>query len=155
LVQVIVYIFLFAIVLDQRVGGTREMPLDYVAYMLSGMIPWLAVQEALGKSSTVVTANANLVKQVVFPLEVLPIKSVLVCFVTQAVGTAALAIYVLTTHGGLHVTYALLPVLWALHFLAMAGLVFAISALGVYVRDIKELVQVFAVVGMYLVPVVY
>jgi homopolymeric O-antigen transport system permease protein len=33
--------------------------------------------------------------------------------------------------------------------------VFAISALGVYVRDIKELVQVFAVVGMYLVPIVY
>lgn len=155
LVHVLVFIFLFRIVLNLRVDATREMPLDYTAYLLSGLIPWLAIQEALGKSSTVITASASLVKQVVFPLEVLPVKSVLVCFVTQIVGTVCLAIYVLIASGGLPETYALLPLLWILHMLVMVGIVFAVSALGVYIRDIKELVQVFAVVGIYLVPVVY
>src|SRR3954468_1849422 len=154
LIHVCVYIFLFQIVLKQRIGGTVVMPLDFVAYLLSGLIPWLAVQESLNKGSTVVTSNANLVKQVVFPVEVLPVKSVLACFVTQTVGTVCLAAYVLIKHPelpvnytGLPQTYALLAVWWVFQALGMAGIVFAISALGVYVRDIKELVQVFSVVG--------
>lgn len=155
LIHVAVYIFLFQVVLKLRMGGTVEMPLDYVAYLLSGLIPWLAVQESLNKGSTVITSNANLVKQVVFPLDVLPVKSVLACFVTQIVGTLCLIAYVLIDHGRLHPTYALLPVLWVVQAVGMAGIVFAISALGVYVRDIKELVQVFSIVGMYLVPIVY
>jgi len=155
LIHVLVYIFIFQVVLKLRVGGTVEMPLDYVAYLLSGLIPWLAVQEALNKGSTVITSNANLVKQVVFPIEVLPVKTVLACFVTQGVGTVCLALYVLITHGSLPWTYALLPILWLFQAVGMAGLVSALAALGVYVRDIKELVQVFAVVGLYLVPVVY
>lgn len=155
LVLVFVFIFLFRIVLNLKVDASRAMPLDYTAYLLSGLIPWLAIQEALGKSSTVITSSANLVKQVVFPLEVLPVKSVLVCFVTQLVGTTCLAVYVLISSHGLPVTYLLLPVLWTLHMLVMVGIVFGISALGVYIRDIKELVQVFSVVGIYLAPVVY
>jgi lipopolysaccharide transport system permease protein len=155
LIQVCVYIFLFQIVLKQRMGGTADMPLDFVAYLLSGLIPWLAVQESLNKGSTVITSNANLVKQVVFPLDVLPVKSVLACFMTQLVGTLCLTLYVLLDHGTLRWTYALVPALWVLQAVGMAGIVFAISALGVYVRDIKELVQVFSVVGMYLVPIVY
>src|SRR4029079_7841216 len=114
-----------------------------------------AVQESLGKGSTVITSQANLVKQVVFPIDVLPVKSVLACFVTQVVGTACLMAYVLVDHGGLPWTYALLPALWVFQAVGMAGIVFAVSALGVYVRDIKELVQVFSVVGVYLVPIVY
>ena len=155
LIHVLVYIFVFQMVLKLRVESTVEMPLDYVAYLLSGLIPWLAVQEALNKGSTVITANASLVKQVVFPLEVLPVKSVLVCFVTQGVGTICLAVYVLATHGSLHWTYVLLPILWFFQALGLIGIVFVLSAAAVHVRDVKELVQVFAVVGMYLIPVVY
>src|SRR5262245_50996272 len=66
LIHVLVYIFVFQVVLRLRIENTVAMPLDYVAYLLSGLIPWLAVQEALSKGSTVITANASLVKQVVF-----------------------------------------------------------------------------------------
>src|SRR5215213_617000 len=113
LIHVCVYIFLFRMVLGVRLGGTAGLPeFDYIVYLLSGLIPWLAVQESLNKGSTVITSNANLVKQVVFPLEVLPVKSVLACFVTQLVGTTCLMIYVLVDHGSLPWTYALLPMLW-------------------------------------------
>jgi lipopolysaccharide transport system permease protein len=155
LIHVLVYIFVFRMVLNLRVGGTVEMPLDYVAYLLSGLIPWLAVQESLAKGSTVITSNAGLVKQVVFPLEVLPAKTVLATFVTQGVGTICLLLYIVVTHGAPPWTFALLPVLWVFQAIGMTGIVFVLSAVGVHLRDIKELVQVFAVVGMYLVPVVY
>src|SRR5260370_27032507 len=138
-----------------RVGGTVDMPLDYTVYILSGLIPWLAFSETLAKGPGVMHANASLVKQVVFPIEVLPIKTALASFVTQAICTVILMVYVVVSSGSLPWTYALLPILWIVQSLAMAGICFLLSAVGVYFRDLKDLVQVFTVVGMYLMPLAY
>ena len=46
-------------------------------YLLSGLIPWLSFQESMSKGSTVIVGNANLVKQVIFPIEILPVKECL------------------------------------------------------------------------------
>ena len=75
--MVCLYVFIFAFVFKQKVGGTVEMPLDYTAYLLSGLVAWMSFQESLIKSCTAITGNAALVKQVVFPLEILPVKVVL------------------------------------------------------------------------------
>ena len=106
LVLMAVYIFIFGYVLRLKIGGTLELPLDYTAYLLAGLIPWMAFQESMAKGATAIVGNANLVKQVVFPVEVLPVKGVLASFSTQLVATAPLAAYVLATHGSLPWTYA-------------------------------------------------
>ena len=72
-----VYVFIFAYVFKMKIGGTHNMPLDYTTYLLSGLIPWMCFQESMSKASVVIVNNANLVKQVVFPLEVLPVKVVI------------------------------------------------------------------------------
>ena len=149
------YIFIFAVVFKQKVGGTVEMPLDYTAYLLSGLVAWLSIQESMMKSCTAITANASLVKQVVFPLEILPLKGVLVSFVPQLVSLVILIGYVLITNGSLHATYLLLPVLIALQAALMLGIAYVLSVVGVYVRDAKDVVQMFALAGAYLVPVFY
>jgi lipopolysaccharide transport system permease protein len=155
LIMMAVYVFVFQYVCNMRLGGTLEMPLDYTAYILSGLIPWLTFAETLGKGPTVLVSNANLVKQVVFPVEILPIKTVLASFTTQILCTILLIAYVVISSGSLPWTYALLPVLWLAQFLAMAGVCFVLSAVGTYFRDLKEFVQVFAIVGMYMMPVAY
>lgn len=155
LILVSVYIFIFQYVFKMRVGGTTDLPLDYTVYMLSGLIPWLAFAETLAKGPGVMLTNASLVKQVVFPIEVLPVKTALATFVTQAVCTVILLAYVVISSGSLPWTYALLPILWVAQFLAMAGVCFMLAAVGAYFRDLKEFVQVFTVVGMYLMPLAY
>lgn len=155
LVLVAVYIFVFQYICNLRIGGTVEMPLDYTVYILSGLIPWLAFSETLGKAPMVMHSHASLVKQVVFPIEVLPIKTVLVSFVTQFVCTILLIAYVGITSGSVPWTYLLLPVLWCSQFFAMAGVCFILAAIGAYLRDIKEVVQLLTVVGLYLMPVAY
>ena len=155
LILVSVYIFIFQYVFKMRVGGTEDMPLDYTVYILAGLIPWLTFAEALSKGPTVMHVNASLVKQVVFPIEVLPVKTALASFVTQSLCTTVLILYVVCTYGYLPWTYALLPILWLAQFLAMAGVCFALSAVGAYFRDLKDVVQVFTVVGMYLMPLAY
>jgi lipopolysaccharide transport system permease protein len=149
------YIFVFAVVFQAKIGGTPELPFDYTVYLLSGLVPWLSFQQSMARASSALTAQANLVKQVVFPIEILPAKSVLASLVPQFVGFTVLFVYVLATFGRLHATWLLLPVLFFFQLLAMSGIAFALSAIGAYLRDTKDLVQLFGAVGIYLVPVVY
>lgn len=150
-----VYMFLFGVVMKARIHQSHEMPLDYSAYILSGMVPWLAVQLAMTKAASVIVSNRNLVKQTIFPVEILPARAVISAMVPQAISLVALIIYVLFTHGGLFWTYLLLLPLLVLHLAFMLGISFVLSAVSVAVRDMKELVQVFSLVGIFLVPVVF
>lgn len=149
------YVFVFAFVFKQRIGGTLDLPLDYTAYLLSGIVAWLSIQDALVKSCTIITSNAALVKQTVFPLEVLVIKSMLVSFFPQLVSLVVLIVYVLIAHGSLHFTYVLLPFLIAIQLIGMIGFAFLLAPIGAYLRDIKDVVQLFATAGVFLLPVFY
>ena len=150
-----IFVFVFAYVFRLKVGGTFELPRDFTTYLLSGLIPWMAFQESMAKGSTVILSNASLVKQVVFPIEILPVKGVIVTFVSQAVSSSILILYVLIKHGFLPWTYALLPVLFFFQALAMIGVSYVLSSVGVFFRDLKDFVQVFCVAGLYMIPVFY
>ncbi|OHB69199.1 MAG: ABC transporter [Planctomycetes bacterium RBG_13_63_9] len=150
-----IYVFVFTCVFRMKIGGTVELPLDYTTYLLAGLIPWFAFQESMSKSASVIVQHSNLVKQVVFPIEVLPVKGVIASFFTQAVATVILAVYVVAKHGSLPWTYALLPVLFLLQSLAMVGVAYVFASVGTYFRDLKDFVQVFCVAGMYIMPIFY
>ena len=150
-----VYLFVFGYVFRMRIGGTRELPLDYTTYLLSGLMPWLGMAEALNKAPVAITNNASLVKQVVFPLEVLPIKGALASLLPQCVSLVVLMIYVLVTYRMLPATYMLLPVLIIIQFAIMVGVSLLLSAIGVYIRDLKDVVQVAMLIGVYLLPIFY
>src|SRR5262249_16951823 len=64
--QMAVYIFIFGFVFKQRIGGTFDLPRDYTAYILSGLVPWLTLSTTLPTLCSSVLSNANLVKQFSF-----------------------------------------------------------------------------------------
>lgn len=149
------YVFIFAFVFKMKIGGTVEMPLDYTTYLLSGLVAWMGCQEAMTKSCTAITSHAALVKQVVFPLEILPVKGVLAALFPQSVSLIILILYVLATHGSLPVTYLLIPVLLGFQVMGMIGVSYLLAPIGAYFRDIKDFVQLFSLAGVYLMPVFY
>lgn len=150
-----VYIFLFGYVFKTKMGGTRELPLDYTVYLLSGLIAWLSFQESMSKASTVITANSSLVKQVVFPIEILPLKGVLVSLLTQIIASSVLVLYILVQFQNLTLICFLWPIVFIAQILAMLGISYIFSAVGCYFRDLKDFVQVFSTVGMFITPIVY
>lgn len=150
-----VYVFVFTFVFRQKIGGTIELPLDYTTYLLCGLIPWMSFAESMNKSASVIVSNSSLVKQVVFPIEILPVKGVFSAFLTQLVATTLLISYVLLSHGSLPWTYALVPVLFFFQILAMIGISYIFAAIGAYFRDLKDFVQVFATIAMYFMPIFY
>ena len=155
LILILVYVFLFNFVFVSKIGGTQALPLDMTSYILAGLIPWLAFSDALGKASTVIINNANLVKQVIFPIEVLPVKSVLATLFTQLVFLALFIVYTLISNHTLWITILLLPVLLVLQTLGMIGLTYILAAIGTYIRDTKDFIQVFITLGLWFVPILY
>jgi len=149
------YAFVFAIVFKTKIGDTFEMPLDYTTYLFSGLIVWLGIQESILKSCSSITGNSSLVKQVVFPLEILPVKGVLSSLFQQGILLLFLVGYVFFKYGYLPWTYSLLPVLIFFQLLLMIGLSFLLSSIGAYFRDLKDFVQLFTVAGVYVLPIVY
>lgn len=150
-----VYLFVFAYIFKGRVGGAATPGFDYPVFLLAGLIPWLGFQESMSRASDVIVANANLVKQVVFPIEVLPMRAALAALFTQSVLLGGLLVYVFVKAGAVPWTYLLLPVLLVLQLATFAGLNYFLSAFGVFFRDTRELVQAFAVMGIYFLPTIY
>lgn len=149
------FVFLFNFVFKARIDSSLNVPLDYTTYILAGLLPWLGFQAAMSRSCTAFTSKASLVKQVVFPIEILPARIVFASLFGQIVSLVALLLYVLAVHGLPPATYLLLPVLFLLQIIAMLGAAFALASVGVFIRDLKDIVQIFTAWGIYLAPVVF
>ena len=149
------YLFIFAAVFRVKIGGTVDLPLDYATYLLAGLVPWLSFQQVMSRAASVLSSNSNLIKQVVFPIEVLPASSVCVSFVSQIIGTVVLTFYVGAKYRGLPPTYLLVPLLLVFQVCAMLGAAYLIASVSVFFRDVKDIVQMFSTVGVFLMPIFY
>lgn len=149
------YVFVFSAVLEMKTEGLDKQGVDYAVYLLAGLIPWMAFQEAMSKGCYAVSGNASLVKQVVFPLEVLPFKSVVTAVLNQILASSLMFAYLF--FAGLKITYfaLLFPLLFILQVLAMLGFSYFLSAVSIFVKDTKDFVQLFSVAGLFLIPVFY
>lgn len=150
-----IYVFMFAYVMGAKIQGRADVPGDYTAYLLAGLVPWLAFQESITKGVTAISLNTSLVKQVVFPVEVLPVKSVLASMVSQLIATSLLLLYLVSVHHTLPWTISLLPLLGMAQVLAMCGVSFLLAGVGAYFRDLKDITQVACLVNMYLMPIFF
>ncbi len=150
-----VYVVVFSFIFGARLRGAGTSEGDYAVYILSGLIPWIAFQESMQKNCQAVTGNASLVKQVVFPIELLPVKGVFASLVTQLIGLAGLVFYSLFKREEFSWMYGMLPVLLVLQTFAMVGAGYILSSVSVYFRDLKDIVQIFGGIGVYLMPVLY
>lgn len=150
-----IYLFIFSVVFRPQIDPASAQVSNFSVYLLAGLVPWMGLAESLNKGTQAITGNANLVKQVIFPLEVLPVKSVVATFVTQFILISCVMIYAAVQAGGPPWTFALVPVLFALQLLQTLGLAMIVSSLGAFSRDLKDVVQVFCLVNIYLIPVLY
>lgn len=151
----LIYIFLFVLVFQVKLSASDGMPRDYATYMISGLAPWMTIQQALTRSSSVFLSQANMVKQVVFPVEILPIGAVLVSFVPLLMGLLMLLVYTLANFHLPPLTYLLLPFGVTALFLFLSGIGFMLAGLTPFIRDLKDIVLVLSTIGVYLVPAFY
>lgn len=151
---ILVFIFIFAVVFRVKIDESLDIPGDHTLYMMSGLVAWLVVADVLGRSSSMISHQASLVKQVVFPVEILPVKMVLASLPTFVIGFFGLLIYALVT-GRISPAILLYPVAAVPLYLFLLGAAFALSAVGVFLRDTREIVQMYTMIGLYTAPIFY
>lgn len=154
LVIVGTYMLIFGLIIGSKID-VSSMPGDYTSYILVGMTPWLVMANVLGRAPGVFISNANLVKQVVFPIEVLPLASVVSAFLIFVPSFVLVLAYKATAGGGLSPMAALLPVVIALHAALSLGLVLVLSVTTPFLRDIREFVTIYTSISMYFTPAIY
>jgi lipopolysaccharide transport system permease protein len=150
-----VYAFIYGVVFRVRIGDTYELPRNYTVYLLSGLVPWFAFQLSMTKATTVIIANAALVKQVVFDLFVLPVATALAACLSLVIGLCFVVVYTFAVYQTVPATYLLVPLLVIVQFIAMAGFAYVLSSLGTFIQDVRDLVQLAAIVLIFLMPIVY
>lgn len=128
---------------------------NFHVFVLCGIIPYnfFAVSWVSGTIS--IQQSAGLVKKVVLPREIVPIATVLASCLHFLVQLALLVLFVLLAGYRINSYWALLPVVFGLEVIFVCGLSLVTSALDVYLRDIRYVVESANTVLFWLVPIFY
>jgi lipopolysaccharide transport system permease protein len=154
LVMMAVYTVVFSLFLKVKFA-TDASPLSFSVYLLCGLLPWQAFSEGLSASTGVIRANVNLVKRVVFPLEILPVNLALAAAVQQLIGFALLVPLAWWMTGRLYWTLLFVPVILALQLLFAIGMNWMAASLAVYLPDLGQLISLVLTMWMFLTPIFY
>ncbi len=131
------YSILYVVILGTDIGFYKRLGIsnkfEFIAFIFCGLIPYIGFSEALGMGVPSVVSNSRLIKNTLFPIELIPVKAVLVSQSTQFPGTGLLLI-VLIVLGKLGPWGLLLPVIWLSQILFSIGLIWILSSLNVYFR---------------------
>ncbi|MBW1930589.1 MAG: ABC transporter permease [Deltaproteobacteria bacterium] len=127
---------------------------NYAIFLLAGVLPWSFVVNSLNMATSCIIDNGNLIKKVFFPREIIPISTVAFNLV-QLILAYIVFVPILAYWKGLSLPLAFLPVLLFLHFLFTLGLSLLLSAVTVYFRDIKHLVEVLLMLAFWVTPIIY
>lgn len=139
LLQMATFFFVFGVVLKTRFPGI-ESESGYAFYLICGMLPWLAISEAVARAPGAMVENRHLVKKTVFPFEIVAVQHLLAALVTQGIGTVIFVLAHLIFLGPLHWTVVYLPLLLIPQVLLTLGTCWALSAVGVYLRDLIQVI---------------
>jgi lipopolysaccharide transport system permease protein len=153
-VTIATFTLIFAGIFGARFGASGS-GWEFALYLFCGVLPWTAFQEAVQLSSQKIVSQANLVKRVVFPLEILPVAQTLASLANQLFGTIALLVLALIIQRTIHPTILWLPVLIVPQLLLTFGAAWLVASLGVFLRDIVQGIALLLMVWMYLTPIIY
>lgn len=156
LIMLAIYTAIFSSIFGAKWGGVAvKNHTDYAVLLFVGLIVYTVFAEAITRAPTAILANPNLIKKVVFPLEVLPAVVVLSCLYNAMVAGIALLIFLAFSSFGLHWQALALPILLVPFAALTLGVVYLLASLGVFFRDVDQMAALIARVLQYLTPVLY
>lgn len=154
LLLMLTYYFVFGVFLRTRFPGDPSQS-GYVLFFLSGMLPWLAMNESIARSPNSTLEHRNLITKVIFPVEVLPLNLTLSGLVTGLTATAIFFVFLLVSRHAVPPTALWLPVLWVPQFLLTAGICYLLAATGVYIRDLVYVMGLLLTMWFFMTPICY
>jgi len=154
LALLLLYTFAFSIVLKVRFRPGDNIFVSAI-YLLCGLVPYLAVAESTYRASTCLRDNRSLIEKVVFPAQVLPAVPVVGTTVTESIALVLLAVFAVLSGTRITAWVLFLPLLILLRALFTTGLVWLLSVLNVFIRDLGQVLGLLLTAWMFLTPIFY
>jgi ABC-type polysaccharide/polyol phosphate export permease len=151
--ELALFTFIFSTVL--KISPLGERTDSFAVFLFCGLLPWTAVHQGVFRASTAITDNANLVKKVSFPSELLVLSVVAAAILHEAIAMGLFVIVLVLMGGfswnGLPLLLLVLPLQLAL----TVGLGLLLGSINVFFRDISQLLSMLLMGWFYVTPIVY
>lgn len=155
ILMVSTYAFIFTYIFAPRWVVEEGTEANFVLLLYSGFLIFGVFSETVSRAPGLIMENVSYVKKVVFPLEILPVVTLVSSLINLCIGSVLLLILYVALYGVPHPTALLLPVtILPVVFLAL-GLSWFLSALGVYLRDLTHVVMVLVSMLLFLSPIFF
>lgn len=152
-----VYTLIFGVVFKPKVAveqpGTSSF--DTALHIYAGLIVFSVFSEVIGRSPTLMLENISYIKKVVFPLEILPLVSLLSSLTNFAFSLIVFMIMHLMIKGYFPIGVVLVPLILLPYALLLLGFCWFLSSLGVFVRDISQIMPPLITALMFCSPIFF
>jgi lipopolysaccharide transport system permease protein len=156
LLSLLVFTFFFGVIFQSRWDrGGQEGMAQFAIILFVGLTLYNFIAECINRSPGLILSRQNYVKNVVFPLEILPIVLVASAAINLGIGIVVIALMQILFYQIIHWTVIFLPLIVLPLLLIGLGLSWFLSSLGVYIRDIQHIVVPLSQLLMFLSPVFY
>lgn len=148
ILQMLVYWFLFAIILQRRTP-------DFLLFLFAAILPWKWFSTTVNNAMTSVVSRQGLIRQVQFPKIVLPTASTLAETVSFCIGLIALALLFIPYHARLSPWVLTLPIIAVVQFVFTLGVAIILAAANAFYRDVANVMGHLIKLLFYLSPALY
>jgi lipopolysaccharide transport system permease protein len=150
-----IYTFVFGVILKSRWNAQSTGHFEFAVILFAGLNINSLFAECANRAPTLIIENTNFVKKVVFPLETLSWSAVGSALFHLLISTIVLLVFALFLHGSIPWTVVLFPLVVAAFLPFVAGTIWLLASLGVFLRDLKQAIGVITSALMFLAPIFY
>lgn len=150
-----IYTFVFSVIFKARWSAGSDSRTEFALVLFAGLMMFNLFSECFNRAPGLILANANYVKKVVFPLEILPWVTMGSALFHGLVSLGVWMVFYTMLFGVPHATILLLPLVVIPLVLLTMGLAWGLASLGVYLRDVSQITGIMSTVLMFLSPIFY
>ena len=150
-----VYTFVFSEVFQAKWGGNLNGRWDFALVLFCGLVFFNLFSECIGRAPSLILYNSVYVKKVLFPLEILPVVALISALFNFFLSYIVLVIGFIFVNGIPNLGIFIVPFLLIPFSFLILGLSYFLASLGVYIRDLNQIIGVIIMVLMFLSPIFY
>src|SRR5579862_8138130 len=149
-VMMIAFTFIF-----QKFAHVKTSGAPYALFSYMGLLPWTFFSGALSTGGVSLVGNVGLLNKLYCPREVFPIAAIVDAAVDALIATAVLAVLFPVTGFAPKIETFSLPLLLLVLIMFTVGVTLAVSAITVFMRDLRLVLPLIIQLGLFVTPVVY
>lgn len=150
-----VYTFVFSVVFKARWGSGAGTKTEFALVLFAGLIVFNLFAECFSRAPSLILSNVNFVKKVIFPLEILPVVALCGALFHAVISLLVWIGAYWLFYGFPYLTVLYIPMIFFPLCLFILGISWMLASLGVYLRDVSQLVGLLTTVLMFLSPIFY